>query len=85
MEGKKVGVIDHYYDQIGVAVLKVTDNNLKVGDKIKVYDRGGNEVFEQDVTSMQIEGDDVQEVKKGDDLGMKVDEKVKQGYEVYKL
>ena len=30
-------------------------------------------------------GKRVYRVKKGDDLGMKVDEKVKQGYEVYKL
>ena len=85
MEGKKVGVFDHYYDQIEVAVLKITDGKLKVGDQIKVYDRGGNEVFEQEVTSMQIDGKEVNEVKKGDDLGIKVDQKVKEGYEAYKL
>ncbi len=85
MQGKKIGIIDHYYDRIGVAVVKLDAGTLKVGDKIKIYDRGGNELFEQEVTSMQIEGQDIDKAKKGDDFGMKIDQKVKEGYEVYKV
>jgi len=84
MQGKKVGTIDHYYDRIGVAVVKLDAGTLKIGDKIKIYDRGGNELFEQEVTSMQIEGQEIEKAKKGDDFGMKIDQKVKEGYEVYK-
>ena len=84
MAGKKIGVIDHYYDRIGVAVIKLEEDSLAVGDKIKIKDRQGADLFEQEVESMQIEGKDVKEVKKGDDFGMKVDGKVKEGYEVYK-
>lgn len=83
MADKKIGVIDHYYDKIGVAVVKLEAGKLKVGDKIKVFDREGNELFEQEVASMQINGDDIKEAKKGDDFGMKIDQKVKDGYEVH--
>ncbi len=85
MQGKKIGIIDHYYSKIGVAVLKLKNGNLKIGDKIKIADQQGNELFEQEVTSMQIDGKDVQEVNKGDDFGMKVDQKVKEEYEVHKV
>jgi putative protease len=83
MADKKIGVIDHYYDKIGVAVIKLESGKLKVGDKIKVFDREGNELFEQEVASMQINGTSVDSVKKGDDFGMKIDQKVKEGYEVH--
>jgi putative protease len=84
MQGDKVGKVEHYYDQIGVAVIKLEKGKLKVGDKIKVADRGENELFEQEVTSMQVDGKNIDEAKKGDDFGMKVDQKVKEGYSVYK-
>lgn len=85
MQGKKVGTIDHYYTQIGVAVIKLDNGKLKTGDTIKVVDKQGKELFEQEITSMQIDGQDVQEVRKGDDFGMKIDQKVKEEYEVYKV
>ena len=40
--------------------------------------------FEQKVTSMQIEHEQVKSAKKGDDVGMKINEKVHEGYKVYK-
>ena len=83
MATKRIGVIDHYYDKIGVAVIKLERGKIKVGDKLKITDRGGEELFEQEVTSIQIDGQNVDEVKKGDDFGMKVDQKVKEGYGVY--
>jgi translation initiation factor IF-2 len=84
MASKKIGVVEHYYDNIGVAVLKLTSGGLAIGDKIKFLDASGKELFEQEVVSLQIEGADVKEVKKGDDFGMKVDKKVKEGFEVHK-
>lgn len=77
----KVGTIDHYYDQIGVAVVNVLAP-IKVGDKIKIV--SGETEFEQEVASMQIDREDIQEAKKGDDVGMKIDQPVKKG-EVFKV
>lgn len=83
MADKRIGVIDHYYDKIGVAVVKLEAGKLKVGDKIKIKDGTGNELLEQEVTSMQIDGKNIDSAKKGDDFGMKIDKKVKEGYEVH--
>lgn len=79
----KIGQVSHYYDKIGVAVLELTDS-LSVGDKIK-FIRGGEDLFEQEVTSMQVEHEQVQEAKKGDAVGLKTDQEVKDGAEVYKV
>ncbi|MBN2015845.1 hypothetical protein JW766_03350 [Candidatus Dojkabacteria bacterium] len=83
MLGDKIGVVEHYYDKIGVAVIKLEKGKLALDDKIKVADREGKELFEQTVTSMQIDGTDIKVAKKGDDFGMKADQKVKEGYGVY--
>ncbi len=79
----KVGKISHYYDKIGVAIVDLAAN-LSVGDKIK-FARGGEDLFEQEVKSMQVEHEKVEVAKKGDVIGLKVDEKVKEGAEVYKV
>jgi len=83
MADLKIGRISHYYDKIGVAIIEL-DASLGVGDKIK-FVRGGEDIYEQDVTSMQIEHKQVQEAKKGDVIGLKVDKEVKDGAEVYKI
>ena len=82
MAEKKVGKITHYYDRIGVAVVEILAP-IKVGDKIKIA--GHEQEFEQKVASMQIEHENVKKAKKGDNVGMKVDQPVKKGDEVYKL
>jgi len=82
MTDTKVGVIVHYYDKIGVAVVKVSAP-IKVGDRIKIS--GHDKEFEQEVASMQVEHQNINQAKKGDDVGMKVDQLVKDGDEVYKV
>jgi len=83
MAEKLIGKISHYFGNIGVAVLEVTKGTLSVGDKIKVA--GGENEFEQVVDSMQVDKEPVEKVKKGQSVGLKVDEKVREGYEVYKV
>lgn len=79
----KVGKVTHYYDKIGVAVVEL-DSSLSVGDKIK-FVRGGEDLFEQNVESMQIEHKKIDTAKKGDIVGLKTDSGVKEGAEVYTL
>ena len=78
--GKVVGRISHYFDNIGVAVVELTDK-LKVGEKIRV--KGATTDFEQKVESMQVEHDQVKEAKKGQAIGMKVKGKVRGNDKVY--
>ena len=81
--GKLVGRITHYFSNIEVAVINLTAP-LKQGDKIRII--GGKETdFEQKVESMQIEHEQVKSAKKGDSVGTKINEKVHEGYKVYKI
>jgi putative protease len=82
MTDTKVGEIIHYYDKISVAVVKVLAP-IKIGDRLKIS--GHDHEFEQEIVSMQVEHKEIKEAKKGDDVGMKVDQPVKDGDEVYKV
>lgn len=79
----KVGRVSHYYDKISVAIVEL-DGNLAVGDKIK-FARGGEDLFEQTVDSIQIEHEKKDSAAKGDVVGLKVNEAVREGSEVFKL
>lgn len=81
-EGKLIGKITHYFNNIGVAVIELTDT-LKVGETIRIV--GGETDFEQEVDSMEVDHKKVEKAKKGDGVGLKVSEKVRDGYKVYKV
>ncbi len=72
---KQLGVVLHFFDKIMVAAIKVT-SPFKVGDMIHI--KGHTTDFEQPVDSIQIEHEAVQKVKKGDDIGIKVKELVRE-------
>jgi putative protease len=82
-EGKLIGKISHYFGNIGVAVIEL-DDTLKVGDTIRIV--GGEDTdFNQTVESMEVEHEKVKEAKAGDSIGLKIDQKVREGYKVYKV
>ncbi len=82
IKGKKVGKISHHFGNIGVAVIDL-EKGLKVGDRIRV--KGATTDFEQTVDSMQIDKEQVAKAGKGKSIGLKVEEKIRVGDEVYKL
>ena len=82
-EGKLIGKITHYFSNIGVAVIDLL-SSLNEGDTIRISG-GENTDFSQTVGSMQIEHEEVKSAKKGDSVGLKVQEKVHEGYKVYKI
>lgn len=81
MEEKIIGKITHYFTNIGVAVVEITGSKLSVGDKIHV--KGSTSDFEQNIESMQVEHENVEVAKKGDAVGLKTDQQVREGDEVY--
>ncbi|MCH8328965.1 MAG: translation elongation factor-like protein [Nanoarchaeota archaeon] len=80
--GKKIGKVTHYYTNIGVSVVELSAT-LKVGDKIRI--KGATTDFEQTIDSMQIEKDKIDEAKKGQSIGLKVKDHVRQHDVVYKV
>ncbi|MGB9743406.1 MAG: hypothetical protein ACPLW9_01690 [Minisyncoccales bacterium] len=82
IEGKLIGKVSHYFGQIGVAVIDLSDK-LKLGETIRIV--GGETDFEQKVESMEVDHQKIKEAKKGDSVGIKVAQKVREGYKVYKV
>jgi len=80
MEGKKIGVTTHFYDQISVVVVQLTDS-LKTGDRVHFLGSGSDHV--QEITSMQIEHEAIKLAKKGDEVAIKVSKPVKPHATVY--
>ena len=83
MEEKKIGAISHYYGHLGVGIIKIEAEGIKVGDTL--HFKGHTSDFQQTIDSMQIEHKDVQEAKVGDMVGMKVSEHVREHDEVFKI
>jgi len=82
-EGKLIGKVSHYFSKIGVAVIELSDK-LSLGDTVRIV--GGEATdFEQAVDSMEMEHEKIKEAKAGDAVGIKVKEKVREGYKIYKL
>jgi putative protease len=80
-EKKEIGKITHYFSKIGVAVVELT-GSLSVGDTILIS--GAHTDFEQEIKSMQIEHDSIEKAGKGQSVGMKVAQKVREGDVVLK-
>lgn len=78
---KKVGEITHYYSKISVGIIKLS-GSLKAGEQIHI--KGHTTDLKQDVDSIEIEHKKVEEAKKGDVVGIKVSEHVREGDEVFK-
>ncbi|MBD3252993.1 hypothetical protein GF386_04635 [Candidatus Pacearchaeota archaeon] len=81
-EGQQIGVVSNFFDHVSVAAVKL-EGDLKVGDTVRFV--GGETDFEQKIESMQIQHDKVEEAKAGDEIGVKVSDKVRKGYKVYKV
>ena len=73
---KPIGKVTHYYSKAGVAIVELQDE-LKLGDRIRI--ERGDQTFEQKVTSLQKEYKPIEKAQKGDSVGVKVDQKVKEG------
>ena len=83
MADLKIGKVTHYYDKIKVAIIEL-DSALATGETIR-FVRGGEDLFEQTVDSMQVEHEKIEKAKKGDVIGLKTSKEVKEGAEVFKL
>ncbi len=83
MEREKVGEVFHYFSKLGVAAVRLTDGDLKVGDTIQV--QGPTTNLTQVVDSMQIEQATVNGATRGQSVGLKVKEKVRERDLVYRM
>ena len=83
MAEQKIGTVIHYWSKVGVAGVKVTDGELRVGDTIRV--KGHTSDFTQQVESLQVGNQSVDFARTGDDIGIKVAEHAREHDEVFKV
>jgi len=80
---KKIGKITHYFDKIKVVAIKLSDN-LSIGDTIRIVG-GENTDFKQKIVSMEFMGEKLKKAKKGKEIGIKVKDRAREGYKVFKI
>jgi len=78
-----IGKISDYFTKINVAAFTVIDDELHIGDTIHFV--GHTTDFSQKLTSMQSEHETIEVAKVGIGVGIKVNERVREGDKVYKL
>lgn len=81
MEEKPIGKVVGYFARIGVAAIRITDGELKVGDRIRI--KGHSSDVEENVESMQVEHKNVDTALPGMDVGLKVKDRVREHDLVY--
>jgi putative protease len=81
-EPKPIGEVTHYYSGLGVAIARF---NKVVKKGIRVSFKGATTDFEETITSIQYNHKDIETAKKGQEVGIKVSEKVREGDKVYKV
>jgi translation initiation factor IF-2 len=82
MPETEIGKVMDFFSRPVVAGIDMS-GSLKVGDKIHI--KGHTTDLEMTVTSMQINNKNVTEAGKGQSVGIKVPDRVRQGDTVYKV
>jgi hypothetical protein len=81
-DGKLIGSITHYFPHVQAAVIKLK-GPLAMGDTVKI--KGHTTDLTQIITSMQIDRVDISNAKKGDEIGLQVSSRVRQGDKAFKI
>ena len=82
MDGKLIGTVMNYFEHVGVAAIELSES-LKLGDTLRFI--GEENDFTEVVDSIQIKGVKFSSAKKGDQVGIKISEKVGKGAKVYRV
>lgn len=83
MPEEQVAVIVKFFSKPSVAALEVTDGVIKVGDVL--HYKGHTTDFTDEIKSMEIDNQAVEEAKAGDLVGIKVKERVRENDKVFKV
>jgi translation initiation factor IF-2 len=79
---KPIGEVTHYYSNLKVAIVKF---NRKVKTGETVHFSGSTTDFTQKIDSIQFEHKEINEAGKGKEVGIKVDDKVREGDQVFEV
>ncbi|MBI2467338.1 MAG: translation elongation factor-like protein [Candidatus Rokubacteria bacterium] len=80
---EKIGSVTDYFAKIGVAGIRLTDGELRVGDRVRFH--GHTTDFTQVVESLQVEHQAVERADRGTDVAVKVQERVRRHDQVLRV
>lgn len=80
---QRVGVVTHYYSHLSVAVVRLDQGALQVGDNIHI--KGHTTDFQQRVDSMQVEHQAIQRAEVGEEFGLKVSDHVREHDGIFRV
>lgn len=78
-----VGTVEHYYPKAHAAVVRVDGGTLHVGDQVHIV--GGRDDFWEEVTSLQRDHASVEKARRGESIGLWVEQPVHAGSKVFRL
>lgn len=81
MEEQEVGRVVHYWTNIGVAGIEVTDGEIKVGDTLHI--KGHTSDFSFKVESIHEEDKTIEKAEKGQKVGIKVPEHAREHDQIF--
>ena len=79
---EKIGKVTHYYNKLGVAAVELDHGSLRRGDHIHIV--GHTTDAEQVVDSIELEHHQILEASEGQNVGIRVDDRVRENDDVYK-
>jgi len=83
MPEEQVGVVVKFFTKPSVAAIEVQNGNIKNGDLLRY--KGHTTDFTEEVTSMEVDNQLVEEAKAGDMIGIKVKDRVRENDKIYKV
>jgi putative protease len=78
-----VGTVTHFFKGPSVAVVKLTDAAIGVGDEVRF--KGHTSDFTERITSMEVDHRKVEQAKKGDEVAIQVVARARPHDQVFKL
>jgi putative protease len=78
-----VGRVTHYFPHVQVAAVELTDDELRIGDSIRVLGTTSN--FTQPIFSMEIDHSPVESVRAGEEVAIQVVERARVGDLVFRI
>ena len=83
MPEQLIGTVVHYFKGPSVAVVRLTDGELAVGDRVRFH--GHTTEFTEQVTSMEVDHTNVERAKAGEEVAIQVTDRTRHHDQVFKV
>ncbi|HYT99719.1 MAG TPA: hypothetical protein VEK85_05050 [Gemmatimonadales bacterium] len=83
MPEQLIGTVVHFFKGPSVAVVRLTDGELAVGDRVRFH--GHTTEFTEQVNSMEVDHKKVERAKVGEEVAIQVTDRARQHDQVFKV